>query len=176
MSLINIIKIVVDSKSELKERLKNSNLPNLLIGTDSEVENNFYILRGKIDNISTIFEIGIISEGNGLEPECKLIDEKYICIGLNKEVHIIDSHDFSNDHKIILDSLFYQFVLLEKEDKIIVVHELGVTCISLNGIKLWECLTDLINDYIIRDDTIELITDESIITILKSTGKIIYKG
>lgn len=176
MSLINITKITVDSKSELKEKLRNSNSPNLIIGEDSQVENRFYIFRGEInDGVSTIFEIGVISEGHGLQPECKFIDEKHICIGLNKEIHIVDSQDFSKHYKIILDSLFYEFISSDRKDRIIALHELGIICVSLDGVKLWEHSTEVINNFKIKNNTIELITDEFMITILESTGEIINK-
>ncbi|WP_346894088.1 hypothetical protein [Clostridium sp. UBA871] len=86
MSFINIIKIVVDSKSELKEKLKNSTCNNLILGEDSQIERNFFLFRNEMKyDLSPVLEIGVISEGHGLQPECKLIDDKHICIGFNKE-------------------------------------------------------------------------------------------
>lgn len=107
--------------------------------------------------------------------ECKLIDKKHICIGFNKEVHIINSENFTKHYKVMLDSLFYEFMPLERKDRLIVLHELGLTCISLNGVKLWEHSTDVINEYKIENDSIELITDEYNINILKNTGDVISK-
>lgn len=176
MSSINITKIIVDSKSELKEKLRNSTSDNLILGEDSQLERNFYAFRVEMkDDLSTVLEIGIISEGHGLQPECKLIDEKHICIGFNKEVHIIDINNFSKRYKVMLDSLFYEFILLERKDRLIVLQELGLTCISLDGVKLWEHSTDVINDYKIENDSIELATDEFTITILKNTGEVISR-
>lgn len=175
MSRINITVNNVESKSELKQILRNLDFPNLIIGEDSEVENNFCIFRGELDDKSSIiFEIGVISEGHGLKPECKIVDEKYVCIGLNKEIHIFDIHLLIH-HKVILDSLFYKFIVPKQKGKIIALHELGLTCVSLNGRKIWEHETELINNYNIKDGNIELITDESHITILESTGEIISK-
>lgn len=172
----HIIKIIVDSKSELKEKLINSTVNNLIIGEDSQIERDFYVFRIEMkDDMSTVFEIGVISEGHGIQPECKLIDKKHICIGFNKEVHIINSENLTKHYKVMLDSLFYEFMPLERKDRLIVLHELGLICISLNGVKLWEHSTDVINEYKIENDSIELITDEYNITILKNTGDVISK-
>ncbi|OQB14537.1 MAG: hypothetical protein BWY15_01046 [Firmicutes bacterium ADurb.Bin193] len=174
MGFINIIKIIVDSKSELKEKLRGSTSDNLILGENSEVERDFYIFKVEAENgLSTILEIGVISEGHGLQPECKLIDERHICIGVNKEVHIIDIYNFLKRCTVMFDSLFYEFISLERKDRIIVLQELGLTCISLDGVKLWEHSTNVINDYKVEKDRIVLITDEFSITILKDTGEII---
>lgn len=176
MSSFKIIKIVVDSKSELKEKLKNSTCNSLMLGEDSEIERSSFLFRVVMEeDLLTVLEIGVVSEGHGLQPECKLIDEKYICIGFNKEVHIIDIDNFLKRCKVKLDSLFYEFISLERKDRLIVLQELGLTCISLEGKKIWEHSTDVINDYKVVNDSIELSTDEITITILNSTGEVISK-
>lgn len=155
MSSINIIKIVVDSKSELKEKLRNSTSDNLILGEDSQIERSFYVFRVEMkDDLSTALEIGIISEGHGLQPECKLIDDKHICIGFNKEVHIININNFLKSCKVKLDSLSYEFISLERKDRLTVLQELGLTCISLDGEKLWKHSTNVINDYKVGNDSI----------------------
>lgn len=107
--------------------------------------------------------------------ECKLIDKKYICIRFNKEVHIINSENFIKYYKVMSGLLIYKLILLGRKDRLIVLYELGLTCISLNGIKLCEHSTDMINEYKIENDSIELITDKYNINILKNTGNIISK-
>lgn len=160
MSVINITKRKIDSKSELKENLRNTDYPSLIIGEDSESEVKFYIFEGnKGFNTQNLFQIGIISEGHGLEPDCKIIDERYLLIGLNSEVHIIDIINLTKNNKIVLDSLFYEFILLNSKDKFIVLYELGIICVSIYGSILWEYSTDVINDYKIYDSIIKIITD-----------------
>lgn len=176
MSIINIVKIIVDNKSELKEKMRKSKTPNLIVGEDSQIENSFYIFKGEINNgTSDIFEIGVISEGHGLQPECKLIDESYVLLGMNKEIHIVDIKDFSRHYKFVFDSLFYEFVSCKLKDRIIALYELGVICVSLDGVKLWNHSTEIICDYKVMNNTIELITDEFITTISVSNGELINK-
>ncbi len=78
MSSINIIKIVVDSKSELKEKLRNSTCNHLILGKDSQIERNFFLFRVEMKyDLSTVLEVGVVSESHGLQPECKLIDDRH---------------------------------------------------------------------------------------------------
>lgn len=148
----------------------------MILGEDSQIERNFFLFRIEMKyDLSLVLEIGVVSEGHGLQPECKLIDDKHICIGFNKEVHIIDINNFLKSCKVKLDSLFYEFISLERKDRLTVLQELGLTCISLDGEKLWEHSTNVINDYKVENDSIELSTDEFTITILNSTGEVISR-
>ena len=116
MSYINIIKIIVDSNWELKDKLRNSIANNLIIGEVSQIEIDFYAFRIEMkDDMSIVFEVGVISKEHGIQQECKLIDKKHICIGFNKEVHIINSEEFIKHYKVMLDSLFYEFISLERK-------------------------------------------------------------
>ncbi len=146
----------IDSKAEMKEVLRNSKSNYLLIGEDSQIEGGVYIFQTKEDNFLKL-SIGLITEGHGLQPECKIVGEK-VLIGFNKEIHIIDIG--KNEHnKINADSLFYEFSPKNYQDKVIAIFELEVMCLSLAGEKLWKYFTDIITDYLIENDKINILTE-----------------
>lgn len=171
----SITLIELESKSELKERLERSEYQNLIIGEDSEGPNNCTIFRIIInDGFKRIFEIGVISEIHGIEPKCIIISNR-IFIGLNKEVHIFDSKDLLEHYKILLNSLFYEFIIPQQKRRIIVLHELGISNISFNGDIIWEHTTDIINEYKCSNGVIEIVCDQFIIEISEENGKILTR-
>lgn len=162
------VNLRIESKSEMKEFLRNCKSKYLLLGEDSQVEGGLYIFEIKEENLLKL-TIGLITEGHGLQPECKIIGEK-ILIGFNKEIHTINITTNENN-KIKTDSLFYEFASENYDDKVIAIFELGVMCLSLNGEKVWEYYTDIISDYSIESENINIITDLGEEQISLLTGK-----
>lgn len=165
---MEILKLKVESKSEMKEYLRRCHSNKLLFGEDSEVEGGVYIFQVREDE-EVKLTVGVITEGHGLEPECKCVDDKLL-LGFNREVHIIDSSD-SKDEKITSDSLFYEFSSEVYLDKILAIFELEVICFSLEGNKYWRYFTDVINEYFIENNNVNIVTDLGEETISLLTGE-----
>lgn len=166
---MKIFKRNVDSKSELIESMHKCGTEYVLLGQDSEVVNGSYIFQIETDN-EMRFTVGVLTEGHGLEPMCKCIKDK-IFIGFNHELHIIDISN-KEDKIIYSNSLFYEFSLDAISNRIIVVFELEIICISVNGNIYWRYMTDIINDYSIENNYVNVTTDSGKEVIDLLTGKL----
>ncbi|MBK1811936.1 hypothetical protein JHL18_15045 [Clostridium sp. YIM B02505] len=165
---MKIFKLNVESKSEMIEYLRKCNSNQLLLGENSEVVGGLYIFQVKSNEVVRL-TVGVITEGHGLEPECKYVGDKLL-IGFNKEVHIIDTSTNENK-KICADSLFFEFASETNSNRIIAVFELEVMCFSLEGNTFWRCFTDVINEYFIENNNISIVTDSGKEKISLLTGE-----
>ena len=168
---MKIQEVKIESVSEMNEYLQRSGLRYFVFGKDCEVEGGLYIVRC-CSHENSEFLIGIISEGHGLKPEFKCMEDKLL-IGFNREVKIVDSS--GNYKTVTANSLFYEFVECVAPDEIIAVFELEMICFSLQGNKKWVHCTDSITDCdLIDKDKIHITTDagEEIIS-LQTGNKVI---
>lgn len=165
---MEILKFNVESKSEMIECLKKCDSNQLLLGENSEVEGGGYIFEVRSSD-EVRLTVGVITKGHGLEPGCKYVDDRLL-VGFNKEVHIIDISN--NKNKIIsADSLFYEFASGFNSNKIVAIFELEIMCFSLESNKHWIYFTDVINEYSIEDNKVNIVTDLGEETISLLTGK-----
>ena len=165
---MEILKFNVESKSEMIEYLRKCDSNQILLGENSEVEGGGYIFQVNLSE-GERFTVGVITEGYGLEPECKYVNDR-ILIGFNKEVHIIDIRN--NEDKIIsADSLFYEFASVVNSNRIVAIFELEIMCFSLVGNKHWRYFTDVINEYSINNNKVNIVTDLGEETISLLTGE-----
>lgn len=165
---MNIYKHSTDSKSEMIEYLRKCDTKQVLLGESSEVEGGGYIFQVEHEGVK-IITVGIITEGHGLQPECKYLKDK-LFIGFNKEVHVIDI-DNNVDKISCADSLFYEFSSDIFENLIIAIFELEIICFSVDGKILWKYSTDIINDYYVENNMIYLTTDSGELRISLLTGE-----
>lgn len=165
---MSIHKYSVDSKSEMIEYLRKCDTKQVLLGKSSEVEGGGYIFQVELDGVK-IITVGIITEGHGLQPECKYLNDKLL-IGFNKEVHVIDINN-NVDNILCADSLFYEFSSEILENSIVAIFELEIICFSVDGKILWKYSTDIINDYHAENDVIYLTTDSGDLSLSLLTGE-----
>lgn len=165
---MSIHKYSVDSKSEMIEYLRKCDTKQVLLGKSSEVEGGGYIFQVELDGVK-IITVGIITEGHGLQPECKYLNDKLL-IGFNKEVHVIDINN-SVDNILCADSLFYEFSSEILGNSIVAIFELEIICFSVDGKILWKYSTDIINDYHAENDVIYLTTDSGDLSLSLLTGE-----
>ena len=164
---MKIQEVKIESVSEMNEYLQCSGLKYFVFGKDCEVEGGLYIVRC-CSHENSEFIIGIISEGHGLKPEFKCIEDNLL-IGFNREVKIVDSS--GNYKTVTANSLFYEFIEGATLNEIIAVFELEIICFSLQGYKKWVHCTDIITDYhIIDKDKMHITTDQGEETISLKTG------
>lgn len=164
---MKIQEVKIESISEMNEYLRRSGLKYFVFGKDCEVEGGYYIVRCR-GHENSEFLIGIISEGHGLKPEFKCMEDKLL-IGFNREVKIVDSS--GNNKTVTADSLFYEFVEGAAPDEMIAVFELEMICFSLQGNKKWIHCTDSVTDYYLVDkDKMHITTDEGEEIIFLRTG------
>jgi hypothetical protein len=145
-----------ETKSELYEALSKFDAGKIILGAEAEQERQFYIIKVALEDIENL-GIGIISEGHGLKPQI-LFDavSKKLMIGFNNEVTIINCPKRTIESRIILNSLFYSFLLLNEPKMIVVIQETGVLALNEEGKQLWQHDSDIIENYKIVDGILHL--------------------
>lgn len=164
------------TKNELLVILNKCNSGNILLGKEARQEIAFYALKIFFGSQSkNTFGIGIISEGHGLTPQVLILASKQqIFFGFNQEVVLIDCDNKKIIYEYALNSLFYKFIYLPNLELILILHEIGLVALRENGSKIWEFDKDIVEDYEIINDKINLkFMDSDSIQLSLITGKII---
>ena len=150
----------IDSKSELIERLRKSDVETIMIGENEEQSQDFFEITVTDISNTELLKIGVISEGQGLKPQYSINDFGKIIIGLNKEICLISIDEFNKVLIKKLESLFYEFKFLKNINLIVVVCETEIYCLNTNLETIWNVSLDLIVDYEITDEFVKAVTDD----------------
>lgn len=164
------------TKNELLDNLSKCNSGNILLGKHAQQEISFYAVKVFFGNQSkNTFGIGIISEGHGLTPQILILaSQQRLFFGFNQEVVLIDCDNKKIIYEYSLNSLFYKFIYLPNLELILILHEIGLVALKENGNKIWEFDKDIVEDYEIINDNINLkFMDSDSIQLSLITGKII---
>lgn len=164
----------VDSRNVLLDKLKQCVKGYVILGDNSEQEKDFYLVKlFSQEDGNEYFGIGIISEGHGLQPNIMVNHlENSIFFGFNKEVVLFNCLNKVVVKRYQIDSLFYNFVNLAEQNCVLVVHELGIIKITINGEKIWNYTSEIICGLRLDNNAIELFLEEgSHIHLSLSSGK-----
>ena len=136
------------SKSELISHLTNNVTSTLILGMEAEAPTKYYSLQLK----RTGGEIGIISSGLGTKPSAIFdIKSNMIIVGYDLMVVGINLDSYTVMFKKALNGVFYEFILIDNEQSIIVIHELGAIRLRLTGETDWSVDTDIVYNFLIDD-------------------------
>lgn len=164
----------VDSYSELVERLRQSRSDSIILGENAQQFREFVLLIiNCASEMKELLRIGIISEGHGLEPQYLISEPDKMIVGLNREICLIF---FSSPSRILrreFGSLFYEFMIVESHNVIVVVCEAEVCCLNQRLELLWNVYSDLIIDYKISGEHVRIVTDEGAKTYLTINGRLV---
>lgn len=159
----------VDSRSELKELCKETQAT--VLDFDIEGGRKFYLIEFQYNNIERVY--GIASGGHGTEPTVTEIEEQEkLVISSDNFVYMIDLDNQGSIKRIACDSLVYD-VFFVQNNSILVICELGVSCLSLDGSQIWRYDCDVINDFTLRDSHVEILIDNARTMISLKDGSLI---
>jgi len=167
----------VDSRNVLLNKLKHCLKGYVTLGDNSEQEKDFYLVKlFSQEDGSQHFGVGIISEGHGLKPNIMVNHlENSIFLGFNKEVVLFDSLNKVVIKRYQIGSLFYKFMSLPEQNFALVVHELGIIKLEINGNIIWNYTSEIIHGLKMVDNIIELLQDDgSIIHVSLLSGKRVF--
>jgi hypothetical protein len=119
----------------------------LILGESAEQQTAFYLVTIHLGwNGRHRFGIGLCSEEYGLKPHLLLQPElSQLLLGFNHEVVAVGVKDRNIHFRILLDSLFHSFLALEQ--CILIFHEIGVNALDNRGQAIWEYEADVIEDF-----------------------------
>jgi hypothetical protein len=135
-----------DSKSTLLAYLEGSGSRTILIGIEAEGPRKFYSFSFTSEEGS--FEIGILSSDLGTKPGIILLKKgQKIFVGHDMWLTCIDTRSVSLDFKRRLNGVFYEFISLDTDDQVVVLHELGIVRFDADGGEVWAVDTDVIEHF-----------------------------
>jgi len=115
--------------------------------------------------------IGISYEEDSVYPKVKSLDSVNECfIGVDNRLFIVNTVEMKVISEIDLQSFFVDVVELANKG-IIVIEEIGVGLYESTGGRIWFTPTDLIENYLVENDTIIVTTDTGKIKLSILTGK-----
>jgi hypothetical protein len=146
----------LESKNEMMNVLSKCEAGHLILGESAEQQTAFYLVTIHLGfHYRHRFGIGICSEEYGLKPHLLLQPElSKLLLGFNHEVVAVGVEDKNIHFRILLDSLFHSFLALEPY--ILIFHEIGVHALDNRGKKIWEYEADVIEDFEIIGDHLNL--------------------
>lgn len=160
-----------DSKSELVELCDKKQLT--ILGLDTEGVRKYYLI--EIQREETDASFGLLNAGHGIVPTIVLIENRdRALISSDNQVYFVNLMGSLDSRRVLLDSLVYDIREIHSDDmKIIVVCELEVRCLSVEGEFIWRYDSEIISDYQIFEDHLELIINDKIVMIDIKDGRII---
>lgn len=159
-----------DSRGELEEILRKAN--GILIG-GTKSSGDFYTIEYPAGSAGV--PIGLAAESFGIEPTA-VLDSQGIALTVahGKMVSRVLTKDGTIVFNVEFISPVYEFIRIEDEGTVIVLHEIGVTKLSPAGNVAWEfSASDVIEGHAVAGDAITLKTaDGKSQSISLTTGQI----
>jgi hypothetical protein len=134
------------NRAELETKLRNSGGP-YEVFERKDHEHLFYSLelRPEFTNLeSHRRSFGLCGSTTGVEPQVLIsASSRCLYVGMDSTLFIL-SIFAAPPRRLELGSPFYWMTLFHDLNKILVVHEIGLLCINVNGDLLWQQATDII--------------------------------
>lgn len=148
----------VDSESELKALCNEKE--STILGLDTESKKKFNLIEIQHQNTERIY--GLIYGGHGVEPSVTKIEKKDLAvISSDKSVYLVDLNSHNNIKQVSCESLVYDIFPIQSDpNQILIVCELEVRCLSLDGFQVWRYDCDIINDFKLFENYLEILTDD----------------
>ena len=159
-----------ESYSALIQSLERSHGSPILLGKDAESQLRFYSIR-----TSGGLEVGIASSGFGISPSAVALNERCVFVGYDCSVSGIDLRSKQILFELSLAAPFYQFLPCSEGDSQLIVYELGLLKLSMDGKVVWIVETEIIEDFRKERElvTIKAMDVQDLIVVNTDTGKII---
>ncbi|MEY9977997.1 hypothetical protein [Lysinibacillus sp. RC79] len=155
-----------ESKSEFEKYINQI----ILLNNNCVDQKKFYGIGA--DTVDSIF-IGIVGGQHGIEPSLQKVEtENSILISIDEKVYCVGLKNYEMLWMKEFDSIVYE-ILKAPDFSLLILCELGVTCITYSGEKLWEHNSDVITDYRLESNSLRLSTDEEEYYILLKNGSVI---
>src|SRR5688572_27425 len=134
-----------ESKSALLAHLKASGSRTLVIGRTAEAPRDFHSI--SIEPGVGATEIGVISSGLGTDPAAVILDRgRRALVGHDEWLTWIDLEALVIASSRRLGGVFYEFLSVDRDDEIVVLHELGALRVDGRGSVKWAIDTDVVED------------------------------
>ncbi len=155
-----------ESKATLLAYLDADEVRALVVGKEAEAPRAFYSFSVNSDCGRT--EVGVITSGLGAGVAAALLDQgQRLLVGHDTRLTWIDIKTLAVVSSRPLGGVFYEFLPLNSDDEIALVHELGLLRVDANGAVKWSVDTGVVEEA--TTDT----KDNVILTVMDAPGCIV---
>lgn len=134
-----------ESKSVLLAHLAASEARTLLVGLAAEAPRAYDSF--SVASSQGPAQIGVMSSGLGADPAAVLLDsDRRLLVGHDALVTWIDLEPLSVASSRRLGGVFFEFLPVDRDDEIVVLHELGALRVDASGSVRWSIDTDVVED------------------------------
>ncbi|WP_251862285.1 hypothetical protein [Clostridium sp. Marseille-Q2269] len=160
----------LDSESELREYIRVNE--GIIVGNDVQVKKKFYMIEQLTENMKKF--IGILNEDHGILPIIvKLKNIDVIVLASDRSIYIINLRKNEIIKNILCDSIIFELMIKENEDKMFILCELGIQCLTTEGDKIWTYNSEVISDFTFYDNYVKLTVEDVDYKISLLNGKVI---
>ena len=134
-----------ESKATLLAHLESNQSRAIVIGLTAEAPRAYYSL--SVEFGESRIEVGVVSSGLGTEAAGVLVDNgRRMLVGHDMAVTWIDLERLVTGPSLPLGGVFFEFLTIDGEDDVVVLHELGALRASADGSVRWSVDTDIVQD------------------------------
>jgi len=161
----------IDSESELKALCNEKQ--STILGLDTESKKKFNLI--EIQHQNTEITYGLICGGHGIEPSVTKIEKRDLAvISSDKSVYLVDLNSHNSIKQVSCESLVYDvFPIQSGHNQILIICELEVRCLSLDGFQTWRYDCDIINDFKLFENYMEIYTCDGVAKISLEDGSLL---
>jgi hypothetical protein len=135
-----------ESRSALQAHLDASDRPTLLLGQKAEAPSAYYSFLATSSHGRG--DVGLISSGLGSGPAAVFLDQgRRMLVGHDTWLTWVGMEPLTIVSSRRLGGVFYEFLPMERDDEIIILHELGALRVDVNGGVKWTVRTEIVQDW-----------------------------
>jgi hypothetical protein len=137
-----------ESRTALFARVEAPGVRGLVVGQDAEAPTAYYSF--SIDGGYANGEIAIISSGLGSSPAGVIMrGRRRVLIGHDMTLTSVDADAMVMVTSLSLMRVFFEFIPVDVDDEIVVVHETGVLRVDANVTTKWSVECDVIEHFVV---------------------------
>ena len=138
--------ITWESRSALQAHLDASERPTLLVGQKAEAPCAYYSFSATSSHGRA--NIGLISSGLGIGPVAVFLhQERRMLVGHDTWLTWISMEPLTIASSRCLYGVFYEFLPIERDDEIVVIHQIGALRVDVSGQVKWSVDTEIIQGW-----------------------------
>lgn len=120
-----------------------------------------------------VWTVGCSTEDHGILPEVIALSAAHmLVIGADNDVHFLSWIDKALVKRVRIGFLFRSFIVDHVRSLILVVHEAGVTALSMDGTERWKLVRDVVGTVQVVDDLLAIsFMDEAPIRVEINSGR-----
>lgn len=126
----------------------------ILLNGNIECKNNFYVIEFMVKGDKKIICAATSSEI--YKPLIQAVKEDIIIIGIENNLYFIDLNSLKILKLIENHICIFEIIEIEKEKKFLIIYEIYIYMISIDGDIIWDSNFDIIGDWNIKGDIIEI--------------------